>query len=1004
MKRTHKVAAVGAALALAALAYWIFRSPWPEHEGELRQSAQLEVSGLSRGREGTVTLAVRAHYVQGQDLDSVGVDDLEPKKLTLIDAAGKPQALSPKWKKRRWAQSARLTLPDVPDGDYTLHAEYETDLGKGEVNLPLPLYAPARVHVLTDRPLYEPGHQVKFRAVVVRAADLTPLDGRPGRWLVIDPEGETVLEELAPAGAFGVVAGSFPLDRTATPGTWKVKWRSGAAEAETEIAVRPFTLPRLRVEATAELPFYSPNDPATLAKGRPRLRGAVTYASGAPVAGASVAVSWRVNGDWPPSREWLAALPERARAGVDGRFELELPPLPSDLQGAVTVVANLRATDEAGDTAAGSAQVLLSEHALAISAVTELGGGLAHGFNNRVYLRATTPDGRILQGAKLKVRRAWQASDPGVEAVVDEDGVAALQLDPGPPVNVIIPARPWRPATPPPPVQMAGARDLVRRAEASLEDQLAFERWLPAVAPCAKWVALERRLPLGLHVARDGAVVVAAEPGELARCVATAAKALRLPASGERLVALELVFHDPELPKLNVELEHLPAGDHDEVLEPLRLALADRAAAARDCLPMGQEGLLPRALTWRAIAGQRQLAIDGWVEVPEGGQALVSAMACVTSRFAATKVLLDEPATADALGLARLTLQMPDTLRQSRPRPTTMLGYELAISAELPGAPSTLLRLPPGEIPQVRLRLSPVLAKPGETVTAEILRGPGYQGKLPEKLSLRCNRKPLLAKLVERKAAFSLPAETSGFCQVEFRGARAMAYVKPAAELALSVSPSAATLAPGARVELTLRTTSGGNGVPAAVGLFGVDQSLADLAPLPGTEELERLLPTIVTPEPAFGALDGQALAMGRVLGANAAAAVVLQVGEVPATEQLDAVVHASTSESFDPSVELTDRFYVVLAELYVQARQWETQAPADEKLQPATLVKLWQRALEACGKRGEKIEDAFGRRLRLRVLPPELLALTDPTVVVSGTRLPEDIESWADYVARRRP
>lgn len=1004
MKRTHKVAAVGAALALAALAYWIFRSPWPDHEGELRQSAQLEVSGLSRGREGTVTLAVRAHYAQGQDLGSVTVEDVDPGKLTLVDAAGKALPLTAKWRKQRTTRAGRLTLPDVPDGDYTLHVEYETDLGKGEVNLPLPLYAPARVHVLTDRPLYEPGHLVKFRAVVVRAADLTPLDGRPGRWLVTDPEGEIVLEELAPAGAFGVVAGSFPLDRGAAPGTWKVKWRSGAAEAEVEIAVRPFTLPRLRVEASAELPFYSPNDPATLAKRVPRLRGAVTYASGAPVAAASVAVTWNVSGDWPPSREWLAAMPQRAQAGADGRFELVLPALPDDLQGAVTVVANLRATDEAGDTAAGSAKVLLSEHALAISAVTELGGGLAHGFNNRVYLRATTPDGRILQGAKLKVRRAWQASDPGVEAVVDEDGVAALQLDPGPPVNVVIPAPPWRPAIPPPAVRLAGARDLVRRAEASLEDQLAFERWLPAVAPCAKWVAMERHLPLGLQVARDGAVGVAAGPGELARCVATAAKSLRLPAGGERMVALELVLHDPELPKLNVDLEHIPTGDHDEVLEPLRLALADRAADARDCLPMGQEGLLPRALTWRAKAGERQLAIGGWVEDPEGGQALASAMACVTSRFAATKVLLDEPAPADALGLARLTLRMPDTLRQSRPRPTTMLGYELAISAELPGAPSTLLRLPPGEIPQVRLRLSPVLAKPGETVTAEILRGPGYQGKLPKELSLRCNRKPLVAKLVERKAAFTLPAETSGFCQVEFRGARAMAYVKPAAELALTVSPSAAKLAPGARVELSLRTTSGGTGVPAAVGLFGVDQSLADLAPLPGTEELERLLPTILTPEPAFGALDGQALAMGRVLGANAAAAVVLQVGEVPATEQLDAVVHASTSDPFDPSVELTDRFYLVLAELYVQTRQWEAQAPTDEKLQPATLVKLWQRALEACARRGEKIEDAFGRRLRLRVLPPELLALTDPSVVVSGTRLPEDIESWADYVARRRP
>jgi hypothetical protein len=67
-------------------------------------------------------------------------------------------------------------------------------------------------------------------------------------------------------------------------------------------------------------------------------------------------------------------------------------------------------------------------------------------------------------------------------------------------------------------------------------------------------------------------------------------------------------------------------------------------------------------------------------------------------------------------------------------------------------------------------------------------------------------------------------------------------------------------------------------------------------------------------------------------------------------------------------------------------------------------MVKLWNAALDACAKRGERVDDAFGRRLRLRVLPQELLALVDPTVVVTGTRLTEDIENWAAWVAQVRP
>ena len=47
-------------------------------------------------------------------------------------------------------------------------------------------------------------------------------------------------------------------------------------------------------------------------------------------------------------------------------------------------------------------------------------------------------------------------------------------------------------------------------------------------------------------------------------------------------------------------------------------------------------------------------------------------------------------------------------------------------------------------------------------------------------------------------------------------------------------------------------------------------------------------------------------------------------------------------------------------------------------------------------------VTDAFGRPLRLSVLPDELVALTDPRVVVAdGTRLPEDIEAWVRFVRR---
>jgi hypothetical protein len=151
--------------------------------------------------------------------------------------------------------------------------------------------------------------------------------------------------------------------------------------------------------------------------------------------------------------------------------------------------------------------------------------------------------------------------------------------------------------------------------------------------------------------------------------------------------------------------------------------------------------------------------------------------------------------------------------------------------------------------------------------------------------------------------------------------------------------------------------------------------------------------------------LDGEALAMGRIRGANAAAAALLRVSSVPTLEEAEPALAVSVQGTFVPDVELTEPFYRVLAELTTQVRTWEEKAPAGETLSPEGMARMWEQALAACEKRGEPVTDAYGRRLKLSRLPSELLALTDPRmVVVGGTRLSEDVENWGAWVAREAP
>lgn len=971
-------------------------------DGELRQQIAVRAEGVRRGAWADVAVAASARYTV-RDAERALETPIGSftASLALVDATGSETPLVPDG--RGWhdgagggGKIARVKLPDVADGDYRLRAHVISRVGDSTLDAPLALYAPARVHVVTDRPLYQPGQNVQFRAVVLRARDLVPLDGRPGVWRVADPGGDVVLEEKAPAGPWGVVAGSFPLDKDAPSGEWHVTWTSADAREELAFTVEPFTLPRFRVEAVADRRFYRPGD-------APRIHGVATYSSGAPVTGAAVTIGWDLRGGWPLPTEWRDAgmLPRTATTGPSGRFELAVPPIPGDLVGTATLVANIAVVDAAGDRVGGAAEVLLARDGIQVEAVTELGAGLAEGFNNRLYLRVATPDGdgTALAGAAVHVRRAWSPKDPGIDATLDEDGVASLQLDPGPAVNVVVPPPPYRQPPRPRPVVRGPVRELVTGGGASLDDQLALDGWLAALAPCAKWIVRDAvKLPIGLRVTEAGAVTTATlVTGHLGRCVADRLQGRRLPPGPARVYAVEWTFNDSDLPRLEVRNESLGGGG------ALDAQLADRAVDARDCLgATSAEAPLPVALGYHIPAGKKAAELV-WIKDPGGAPA--PEVACIAKRVVG--LALAEPAVTDVFGVAHFAVVVPDRVKSVRPQATTMLGYELEVTAAIEGNPTTRLRLPPAAVPPLRLRATPVLAVPGQPVAVEVIRGPGFRGELPAAVWLEANGDHIESKVDRdrRTAMVPIAPDAKGWLEIVCGDARTRVFVRPRDDLAVTVTPGRARYAPGQTAELAIATTSGGRGAPAAVGLFGVDASLGQLVTLPGADDLGRLRQTVQMSSPAFGVLDGTALALGRIRGANAAAATVSRVARIPAPAELDATTGTSALSAFDPTVELTDRFYEVLAELHVQARSWEAQAPAAETMRPPTMARLWQQALDACQRRGQRIDDAFGRPLRLHRLPPDLLALTEPRMVVSmGTRLSEDVESWSAWVAKERP
>ncbi len=996
--------------------------------GTPRQLVSVWGRELIRGGEGEVEVVVNARYTTAKADEALSIALPKFKtQLFLVDAQGKQVALpiTGKWASEGPGAKAKLKLPVVDDGDYLLRSVVTTKLGESIVDMKLPLYAPARIHLLTDRPLYEPGNLVQFRALALRARDFTPIDNRPGTWIVRDPSGEILLEEKAPAGEWGVVAGDFPLASDAAVGTWSVAWRSGADEQSASFLVQPFVLPRFRIDSQADKSFYQAGD-------APTLTGAVVYSSGAPVADAELEIQWSASGAWPPPNDWLegTALPRSARTAADGRFELKLPKVPADLRARCTLTASIAATDPAGDRVVGVSSLLLSEDALQVAAVTELEGGLVESNNNRVYLRVTDPTGNALGGAKINVKRAWAPGDQGIDAELDSDGVARIQFDPGRPISVVVPPMPVRES----PRQSAGGAtlstlsDLVSSSrDASIADQVAVESWLTDMQPCARWVrAGSQSSTVSFRVSASGAISSVTphtaeagsgppfRPGPLDRCLADLIGKRSMPRGRDRLYEASFWLQEAQLPTLTPTVsrtnssDDLQRGRDAHLTEFFMRELHEAALDTRNCLPRNFEGELPFQLFWRITAGSKKVAFS-WLK--DTGSSRVMPMeldGCIMRSVLGIELRAE--AMADEIGLVRYQLSQPAVSGQElAPQPTILQGYELTVEAQL-GAEdlgSTRLIMQPGTVPDLRLRATPVVANAGDEIELAFFRGPNYQGDIPREIRMQHQGggEELELKDKAKSATFKLPDEAKGWYEFSAQGARALVFVRSTEDLSLSLTPGQDAYQPGASASLQIQTQVAGVGAKAAVGLFGVDNSLSQIATLRGPDDLGSLRPAIIMHEQAFGALDAQALTLGRIRGAQAMEATVLRVDAIPAPGDTDRVLYESAETEFNPLLELTDHFYIALAELHEQTRAWEKNAAKGETMTPKQMAALWQASLKACKARGNAIVDSYGRPLRLHWLPEDLLSLTDPAqVVADATRLPEDVENWQQWVMKEKP
>ena len=197
-----------------------------------------------------------------------------------------------------------LSVPDISPGYYRLSVQgpgfHETTslrVESGDV-----------LFVETDKPIYKPGQDMHIR-VLLLDIELKPMSGDI-TVEVQDAKGTKVYREVVESDEFGMASLTMPLSTEPNFGDWRIVASFGDQEAETEVRVERYVLPKYEIDVDFPSEWVAIGEPIT---------GTVSaeYSFGKPVKGELRIVASKYTSQWVEFAEFTAE--------IDGTTSFELP-------------------------------------------------------------------------------------------------------------------------------------------------------------------------------------------------------------------------------------------------------------------------------------------------------------------------------------------------------------------------------------------------------------------------------------------------------------------------------------------------------------------------------------------------------------------------------------------------------------------------------------------------------------------------------------------------------
>jgi len=316
--------------------------------------------------------------------------------------------------------SLPLPIPQSAADELALDIAMTHADGVANASQALKVVSSARILVSTDKPLYQPGQAIHLRLLAKDRGTGHAAGNVAATFAVFDAKNNKVYQKKGKTSPEGVFATSMEVATLVNTGRWRITAKVGADEVERTVEVKPYVLPKFKVELTPERAAYRPGE---------TVKGQITgrYFFGEPLRKAQVEL---VAETFDVAAHELVRVSLKLDDAGTTTFEFKLPEVlvgQPMLQGAATVQLTARVTDTAGQTQEGKKGLTIYKDALRVSALPEAGRLIA-GVDNAIYFVVTTPDGAPAPRAKVVIDGNIGTAAATVET--DASGVAEWHVTP----------------------------------------------------------------------------------------------------------------------------------------------------------------------------------------------------------------------------------------------------------------------------------------------------------------------------------------------------------------------------------------------------------------------------------------------------------------------------------------------------------------------------------------------------------------------------------------------